>query len=45
MVGFKGMYMNKWSLDFNRNVDIPNVVLVKVKLPRLSLYFLRDDCH
>lgn len=39
----RGLYLNKWSLDFDPTNDIPNVVLVWVKLPRLDLSCWSDD--
>jgi len=35
--GSSGMYLNKWSLDFNPYEDILNANPVWVKLPRLPL--------
>lgn len=38
------MYLNKWSLDFDPNEDIPNAIPVWVKLLRLPLSCGSDDC-
>ena len=38
-----GLYLNKWILDFDPKIDVPNVVPVWVHLPRLPLHYLGDD--
>lgn len=35
--GTMGIYLNKWTLEFDHDDDIPSVVPVWVKLPRFSL--------
>ena len=35
--GSGGMYLNKWSLNFNPNEGIPTVILVWVNLPCLPI--------
>ena len=32
------LYLNKWTLDFDPNQDVPSVVLVWVRLPHLTLH-------
>lgn len=39
----KGMYLNKWSLDFDPDENIPNAYHVWVKLPRFLLSCWSDD--
>lgn len=38
-MGSQGLYLNRWSLDFDPNVDIPNEVPVWVHLPNLLVHF------
>ena len=37
-MGPQGLYLNRWTLDFDPVVDIPKVVLVWVYLPNLSIH-------
>ena len=39
----KGMYLNRWTPEFDPEYDIPLVVLVWVILPHLPLHCQRDD--
>jgi hypothetical protein len=39
-MGSRGMYLNKWTLDFILENDIPSVVSVWVHLPFLPLHCL-----
>lgn len=34
----RGLYLNKWTLDFDLELDVPNVFTVWVWLPRLPLH-------
>jgi len=36
-LGSWGMYLSNWTLVFNPDEDVPTIILVWVKLPRLSL--------
>jgi hypothetical protein len=42
-IGTKGMYLNKWTLDFNPENEIPSAVLVWVRLPFLPLHCWNDE--
>ena len=37
-MGPRGLYLNKWTLDFDPTQDVPSVVPVWVRLPRLPLH-------
>ena len=37
-MGPQGLYLNKWSMDFDPNQDIPSSVSVWVRLPHLPLH-------
>ena len=37
-MGPQGLYLNKWTLDFDLNQDVPSVVLVWVRLSHLPLH-------
>jgi len=39
----RGLYLNKWTPDFDPELDIPNVVPVWVRLPHLPLHCWGDD--
>jgi hypothetical protein len=41
--GTRGMYLNRWMLDFDPESDIPSVVPVWVCLPHLPLHCWGDD--
>jgi hypothetical protein len=41
--GTQGMYLNKWSLKFNLENNIPFVVLVWMRLPHLPLHYWNDE--
>ena len=37
-MGPQGLYLNKWSLEFDPNQDVPSAVPVWVRLPHLPLH-------
>jgi len=37
-MGPQGLYLNKWSLDFDPTQDVPSAVPVWVRLPHLPLH-------
>ena len=37
-MGMQGLYLNKWTLDFDPTVDLPKEVPVWVRLPNLPLH-------
>ena len=37
-MGPQEIYLNKWTLDFNPNQDVPSVLPVWVRLPHLPLH-------
>lgn len=39
----RGLYLNKWTPDFNPELDIPRVVPVSVRLPHLPLHCWGDE--
>jgi len=39
----RGLYLNKWSPDFDPELDIPSAVPVWVRLPHLPLHFWGDE--
>ena len=39
----RGLYLNKWTLDFDPELDVPSVVPVWVRLPHLLLHCWGDD--
>ena len=38
-MGPKGLYLNKWSPDFDPTQDVPSVVPVWLRLPHLPLHY------
>ena len=38
-MGPQGLYLNKWTPNFDLNQDIPFVVPVWVRLPHIPLYY------
>lgn len=38
-MGAQGLYLNRWSLNFNLIYDVPSTVLILVKLDFLPLHF------
>ena len=36
-MGPQGLYLNRWDLEFDPNIDVPKVVPVWVHLPNLSI--------
>lgn len=44
-MGPQGLYLNRWSLDFDPNLDIPSVVPVWVKLPHLPFHLWNHDAY
>ena len=38
-MGPQGLYLNKWTLDFDPSQDVPFAVPVRVRLPHLPLHF------
>ena len=39
LFGSGGMYLNKWTLDFNLDEDIPTAIPIWVKIPCLPLSY------
>ena len=39
----KGLYLNKWSPDFDPTQDVPSAVPVWVRLPHLPLHYWNSD--
>lgn len=39
----KGVYLNRWTLDFDPELDVPNVVPIWVNLPHLPLHCWGDQ--
>jgi len=39
----RGLYLNRWTPNFNPKLDVPNVVLVWVRLPHLPLHCWGDE--
>jgi len=39
----RALYLNKWSLEFDPEMDIPNAVLVWVRFPHLPLHYWGDE--
>ena len=37
-MGPQGLYLNKWTLDFDPTQDVPSIVHVWVRLPHLPLH-------
>ena len=37
-MGPQGLYLNKWTLDFDPTQDVPSIVPVWVRLPHLPLH-------
>jgi hypothetical protein len=42
-MGARGLYLNRWTLDFNPENDIPSTVLVWVRLPFLPLHCWNEE--
>jgi len=42
-MGSRGMYINRWTLKFYPENDVPSTVLVWVFLPYLPLYCWNDE--
>jgi len=38
----RGLYLNKWTLEFDLEMDVPNVIPVWVRLPHLPLHCWED---
>ena len=38
-----GLYLNKWTLDFDPKMDVPNAVPVWVRFPHLPLHYWGDE--
>ena len=43
-LGSCGMYLNKWTLEFNLDEDVPTTISVGVKFPRLPFSRSSDEC-
>ncbi len=43
VIDTSGLYLNKWTLDFDPEMDIPNVVPIWVRLLHLPLHCWGDD--
>jgi len=39
----RGLYLNKWTPDFDPELDVHNAVSVWVRLPHLLLHYWGDD--
>jgi hypothetical protein len=42
-LGTRGMHLNKWTLDFSSENDVPSAVSVWVCLPHFPLHCWNDD--
>ena len=42
-MGLQGLHLNRWSLSFDRENDVPSAVPVWVRLPHLSLHCWNDE--
>ena len=42
-MGSRGLYLKKWTLDFNLTKDIPSPVSVWVWLPHLPILYWNND--
>jgi hypothetical protein len=42
-MGPQGLYLNKWTPDFDPEVDVPKAVLVWVRLPNLPVHYWNGD--
>ena len=42
-IGPRGLYLDKWTPDFDPEVDIPTIVPFWVKIPHLPLHCCGDD--
>ena len=42
-MGPRGLYLNRWSLSFDPEKDVPSVVPVWVRLPHLPLHCWNDE--
>ena len=40
----RGMYLNKWTLDFDSNIDVPKMVHVWIHLLQFPLHKWSDNC-
>ena len=43
-MGSHGLYLNKWTLDFDPTQDVPSIILVWVRLPHLPLHCWNSEC-
>jgi hypothetical protein len=41
--GSRGMYLNRWTLDFNLEHDVPSTVPIWMWIPHLPLHCWSDD--
>ena len=39
----RGLYLNRWTLDFDPELDVRSAVPVWVRLPHLPLHWWSDD--
>lgn len=39
----RGLYLNKWTLDFDLELDVPSAVPIWVQLPHLPLHCWGDE--
>ena len=42
-MGSRGLYINRWTLSFDLEKDVPSVVLVWVRLPHLPLHCWNEE--
>ena len=42
-MGLRGLHLNRWSISFDPEKDVPSVVPVWVRLPQLSLHCWNDE--
>ena len=42
-MGPQGLYLNKWTLDFDPSQDVPSTVPIWVRLPHLPLHCWNSD--
>ena len=42
-MGPQGLYLNKWTLDFDSTQDVPSAVPVWIRLPHLPLHYWNSE--
>lgn len=39
----RGLYLNRWTPNFDPEMDVPNIALMRVRLPYLALHYSGDE--